>query len=197
MGLNIGAIARDISVFRPRLGDTGPAATARTPERAAREVQPPVPRPTSRIEVGSNVGILFNRESTERIRAGFGENTISPPAAALLTLDETVQAVAANVPTLEEQRAILRERLAELREAQERPPVEVPERLELDPSRGFAAEQTREIANRSLEADPAVRVEPRGNEEEAPRAPAVGGEINQQVFGFPRENTPQFIDVLA
>ena len=51
-----------------------------------------------------------------QVRAGFGENTLSPPGAALQALNTTVRRVRETFPSLQDQQEELRNRIAELRE---------------------------------------------------------------------------------
>jgi len=84
MGLDIGAAVRAVSAYPP----------ASRPERspASREN-----RPGDRVE-------LTPRPEEPEIRAGFGENTLSPSGAALKTLDSNLEAAARLVPTVQELR---------------------------------------------------------------------------------------------
>lgn len=60
--------------------------------------------------------ILLNQEKTEPPQAGFGQGTVSVPGAAVKTLDTNLQGARKLVPSIEETRASLRERLARQRE---------------------------------------------------------------------------------
>ena len=101
MGLNIGAAARAVSALPP----TG----LNRPDRAA------VPRDPE----ADRRGDLVQRPEEPEIRAGFGENTLSPNGAALETLDSNLEVAGRLVPTVEE----LRQR-AQVNQAQRADAVE-------------------------------------------------------------------------
>jgi len=85
MGLSIGAASRAIAQIAP----AGPI-------RPERYVAP--------IREAEYRGQLVRPEAPPEVRAGFGENTLSPSSAALKTLDANLEAAARLVPSVEELR---------------------------------------------------------------------------------------------
>jgi hypothetical protein len=86
MGLDIGSSVRAIASVVP--------ASFSRPDRSA----------VSRDSRSEEAGQLVRRPEAPPIRAGFGENTLSPSGAALKTLDSNLEAALQLVPTVEELR---------------------------------------------------------------------------------------------
>lgn len=152
MGVNIGSASRAITSLA--------SAGVTRPERVA------VSNPN-----GEKPGQLVRDKEAPEIRAGFGENTLSPSGAALKTLDSNLRAAAQLVPSVEELRE--RARLAQARREEalassDTAPVEFkqPERVRPEPSpavRNFFQRDT-------VPAEPAATQRPDANppEESAP-----------------------------
>lgn len=162
MGLDIGAAARAIAPLPPA------GFTQRDRGRLPGETR------------GEEAGQLVRGPEEPEIRAGFGENTLSPPGAALETLDTNLEVAGQLVPTVEELRARARVNQAERADAlaaragQERP-EEVRQRETLRPEPNPAARNfliaTEELAVAEppeLETDPAVDQQPLRQERGAP-----------------------------
>lgn len=86
----------------------------------------------------------LQREKPEPVRAGFGRNTLSPPAAALMTLGANLERAREVVPTFEELRAELRAS----REEAARKEAQRQSRATFDDAAG---------SNRAAEAGPSTR----------------------------------------
>jgi len=84
MGINIGAVARAVSALPPA------SRPDRTPVRTD-------PQAEARTDI-------VQRPEEPEITAGFGENTLSPSAAALETLDSNLEVAQRIVPTVQELR---------------------------------------------------------------------------------------------
>lgn len=78
---------------------------------------------------------MLNRQPPDFARAGFGEGTVSMPGVAIRTIGRGMESARRIVPTVEELRAEVRERLARQREARleemEQPRQVVATRIEL------------------------------------------------------------------
>jgi hypothetical protein len=110
MGLNIGPVTGALSALRaaPEFGQVrlrGEEALRPREARQRNEFEPFERRP--------------QRDPNE-VRAGFGEGTISPLAAALRTIDQTIQRVRESQPTIQEIREQFQARAAERRAEAER-----------------------------------------------------------------------------
>ena len=163
MGLDIGAAVRAVSAYPP----------ASRPERASASRES---RPGDRVE-------LARRPEEPEIRAGFGENTLSPSGAALETLDSNLEAAARLVPTVQELRERARVTQAQRGEALEARSNQVQEfrRLEtLRPAPNSAA--------RNFVADAGLAPEPAST---APAvAPTLPAETDNLEDSIPREAPP-------
>ncbi len=168
MGINIGAAARAVSALPP----------ANRPDRT------PV-RPDPRVQERTDI---VQRPEEPEIRAGFGENTLSPSAAALETLDSNLEAAERIVPTVQELRERSRVTQAarpdtiESRATAPAPDVRRLETVRPEPSaavRNFVEDtnpvQVRPPAETPPAEDEAVdSVPPRETGTEAPREPVRG-----------------------
>lgn len=106
MGLQIGgAFSNGLEVVRNLGATSGRGASAQSPPPKIGFVPPDEDgQPTN----------PFARKEAVIPRVGFGEGSVSVPAAAVRTLDRNLEAASKLIPTLEETRERLRERLAEV-----------------------------------------------------------------------------------
>ncbi|MCC6697562.1 MAG: hypothetical protein IT365_18175 [Candidatus Hydrogenedentes bacterium] len=108
MGLQIGgAFGNGFEVVRNLGATSGRGASAQSPPPEIGFVPPDEDGPSTNP---------FTRKEVPIPRVGFGEGSVSVPAAAVRTLDRNLEAASKLIPTLEETRKRLRERLAEVQE---------------------------------------------------------------------------------
>ena len=108
MGLQIGgAFGNGFEVVRNLSTASGRGASAQSPPPEIGFVPP------DEDEQSTNP---FTRKEAAIPRVGFGEGSVSVPAAAVRTLDRNLEAASKLIPSLEETRERLRERLAEVQE---------------------------------------------------------------------------------
>jgi hypothetical protein len=182
MGMRIGDMGGSITFLRssPR----GGAAAA--------------PRPESQAVPASR-----DREETEIARAGFGAGTVSVPTAAVRALGTNLDNARQIVPTVEQSRAELRERLAQERALKEAETTEQaqepPEPINVSFQRNEAAAraQARQFINRLNEAAGTAQARFAGREPEG----SVGGpriRVGEEAFAFQTApEGPTQVDLLA
>lgn len=107
MGLSIGNIGGILGALRssPQFAQT----------RLSRDPVG-IPRANSR-DKNEGIGPFFKKRDEPTLRAGFGQGTLSPSGAALLTINRTIEQVQRNIPTIEEIRARFRVNAAEAEES--------------------------------------------------------------------------------
>lgn len=163
MGMSIGSASRAIASLAPAGLTRSGRAVASNPD-------------------AEKPGQLVRAEEVPEIRAGFGENTLSPSGAALKTIEANLKAARQLVPTAEELRERARAAQARREEAAaatETPPVEFRQRELVRPepnpaARNFLQEEDRpagapEVQNRAPENPEVVGLGP------APPQPAPPG----------------------
>ncbi len=176
MGLSIsGSLSalRATEVVRPQRPEAAPAASAPSAPPAANTLRTPAqqealePRPPSLPDV----------------QAGFGRNTISPPAVALQTIDTNLQNARDVVPTLEEQQGRIQERLAQIQAD-----AEARSQVRQEQQAAIAAEQA-DNTNAQRETQAALNVPARGVGGGAPEAfrPAPA----PQAVNFVQQGVPE------
>lgn len=205
MGLTTGSISANFSALTaPRERDRSELFTGLNGDRrlqndpAGSRTQPP------------RIGLTPN--ATEELRAGFGENTLSPAGAALRTLDRTVRTVRESLPTLADRREDLRTRLTELRELNsgrddenEAPPrAAAPEEareplrvntLDLDTPRARAVSQSRDFI--TALNDRAGRALSQLNGERPRSVAGTSIQIGDRIFPVEDAQPPSVLDVRA
>ncbi|MCC6486419.1 MAG: hypothetical protein IT364_02885 [Candidatus Hydrogenedentes bacterium] len=109
MGLQIGgAFNNGFAVVRNPGATSGRGASAQSPPPEIGFVPPD--------EDQQSANPFTRREAAPPPRIGFGEGSVSVPAAAVRTLDRNLEEASKLIPTLEETRERLRERLTEVQE---------------------------------------------------------------------------------
>lgn len=189
MGLNIGAITRDVSFTSATQPSVNGISTTRFQRGTAVSTQ---------SQDGSNPlqGPVFNRNQPE-LRAGFGANTLSPPGAALQTLNRGVEAVRQHTPTLQQQQEELRSRYAKLRTQFETKAPPPPRRLDLVSPRAQAVQRTGQFVSSLNEAANTAQARVRGVQPTSTQ-PGPQITINNQTFPLTQNTTPpQVIDLRA
>jgi len=94
-------------------------------------------------------GRPFQRNEKPPDRVGFGKGSVSVPTAAVRTIDRNLEAAARIVPSLEETRQRVRERLAKVQEELDAKRTEPapPQRLDISVGQVNAADRTRTFVN--------------------------------------------------
>jgi hypothetical protein len=147
---------------------------------------------------------LFDRDVEEVVadRAGFGEGTLSPPGAALATVRRGVEEARDLVPSIEEERAEVQQRIAEMRERLQgndgERPAPVP--LDLSVGRAEAAGAAREFIR--IVNEGAGQAAARLSGEAPPQAPGPSIQFEGETIPLRQPNPqgipqPQVIDILA
>lgn len=121
-----------------------------------------VPRPESKQGTGEDTAQLgfqqstqeasggpFQRKEKPQERVGFGRGSVSVPTATVRTIDQNLEAAGRIVPSLEETRQRIRERLAKVQEQLDAKRTEPtpPQRLDVSIGQVNAADQTRTFVN--------------------------------------------------
>jgi hypothetical protein len=112
MGLSIGQIP----------GSLAGLGLAGSPGRFQGLLNRPTPRTLGSPRPEGQDFALFREDPAPALRAGFGQGTISGPAAALETINQGVRNTREIVPSIQELRAELRARRSEARRANEQEP---------------------------------------------------------------------------
>ena len=144
---------------------------------------------TARADGGSAFSV--KRTSSDTLRAGFGEGTVSVPGATIRTLGKGLDGARRVIPTLEELQQERRTRLAEQRDAQAettKPRETRPPNAQFFRASQKAAFQAQGLVNKLDQAAKTSQARNSGNTPPT-EEPAVTVQINGQTRGYFRPRT--------
>ncbi|MCP4640555.1 MAG: hypothetical protein GY851_08985 [bacterium] len=195
MGLQIGQVGSGLS--RYSVGE----------DTATRFRPPDPPELAGSRDTSRAADVFFSRDETAVLTAGFGDGTVSVPTIAVRALDKNLTGAKRLVPSIEETREKLRERLGDQRDLFSRETSDLFAREAPDPNpfvrdigplnlgegQALARTRAREYINSLGEA--ATQAQARFGQEPEPRLDVPRIRVGDQAFPLERQETTPSFDV--